>query len=185
MEQLRTVILPGELAKKFGKYHKMLVSSPAEAVRALCLTMKGFQEHLTTSHSRGIEYAVFVGKDNVGKDDLKIKSSADKPIKIVPIIKGSKQGVLQTVLGVALVVVGVVFQQPWAVQLGAALALGGVVQMLTPQTSTSSTDSSSKTSYTFSGPVNTTAAGNPVPLLYGELIVGSAVISAGIEAVDQ
>ena len=35
-------------------------------------------------------------------------------------------------------------------------------------------------SYTFSGPVNTTAQGQPVPVGYGRLIVGGAVISAGI-----
>lgn len=184
MQELRTIILPGELAKKFGKYHQLMVASPAEAVRALCVTLKGFQQHLTTSHTRNIEYAVFVGKQNVSKDDLKLKSSYEKVIKIVPIIKGSKQGVLQTVLGVALVVVGVVFQQPWAVQLGAAMTLGGIVQMLTPQTSTSSNGVDNGASYTFNGPVNTTAAGNPVPLLYGQLMVGGAVISGGIEAVD-
>ncbi|HNQ32149.1 MAG TPA: hypothetical protein PKJ93_00055, partial [Methanoculleus sp.] len=31
------------------------------------------------------------------------------------------------------------------------------------------------------GPVNTMAQGHPVPVGYGEMIVGSAVISAGIE----
>ncbi|MNL81044.1 Bacteriophage lambda tail assembly protein I [compost metagenome] len=40
-------------------------------------------------------------------------------------------------------------------------------------------------SYNFNGPVNTTAQGNPVPLLYGRMIVGSSVISAGIYAEDQ
>ncbi len=39
-------------------------------------------------------------------------------------------------------------------------------------------------SYTFNGPINTTAQGNPVPLGYGRMIVGSAVISAGITADD-
>ena len=33
--------------------------------------------------------------------------------------------------------------------------------------------------------VNVTAQGNPVPLLYGEMIVGSATISQGIYAEDQ
>jgi hypothetical protein len=40
-------------------------------------------------------------------------------------------------------------------------------------------------SYAFNGPLNTQAQGNPVPVLYGELIVGSAVLSAGITAKDQ
>ena len=37
-----------------------------------------------------------------------------------------------------------------------------------------------KPSYLFNGAVNTTEQGQPIPLLYGELIVGSAVVSAGL-----
>ena len=39
--------------------------------------------------------------------------------------------------------------------------------------------------HNFNGPVNTTAQGNPVPVIYGEMIVGSATISAGIYSEDQ
>lgn len=69
---------------------------------------------------------------------------------------------------------------------GVSLAAGGVVQMLSPQAklSTDSNNGDTSTSYVFSGAVNTTAQGNPVPLLYGRMTVGSAVISAGIEAED-
>jgi predicted phage tail protein len=37
-----------------------------------------------------------------------------------------------------------------------------------------------KPSFLFDGPVNTIAQGHPVPVGYGEMYVGSAVISAGI-----
>lgn len=185
MQELRTIILSGKLGKRFGKYHKLAVSSPAEAIRALCLTIKGFQEELSTSHFNNIEYAIFVGKNNLHKDDLTLRSD-NKDIKIVPLIRGSKQGVLQTIIGVVLIVVGVVFSQPWAVQLGAAMTLGGVVQMLTPQTATQTgSNADNGTSYNFNGPVNTSAQGVPVPLLYGTLLVGGAVISGGIQAEDQ
>ena len=71
--------------------------------------------------------------------------------------------------------------------LGTALMLGGVMQLLSPQQKGLSAKDSpdNGASYHFNGPVNTTAQGNPVPLLYGELIVGSAVISAGIYSEDQ
>ena len=71
--------------------------------------------------------------------------------------------------------------------LGTALMLGGVMQLLSPQQKGLSAKDSpdNGASYNFNGPVNTTAQGNPVPLLYGELIVGSAVISAGIYSEDQ
>lgn len=70
---------------------------------------------------------------------------------------------------------------------GIGIAAGGVIQMLSPQTKAlaSQDGPNNKASYSFNGPVNTSAQGNPVPVLYGEMIVGSAVISAGIYAEDQ
>ena len=68
------------------------------------------------------------------------------------------------------------------------MVLGGVVQLLSPQQSYDSASSVSpenKPSYNFNGPVNTTAQGHPVPLCYGRMIVGSAVISAGLETRQQ
>lgn len=184
MEQLRTIILSGELGRKFGKYHKLAVNSPAEAVKALCILLKGFRQELTLSRSRGLEYAIFVGKNNISKDELKINSAKDRNIRIVPVIQGSKQaGVLQTIIGVVLVVVG--FFYPPAMAVGIAMTLGGVVQMLTPQASTNSNKADNGTSYNFNGPVNTSAEGVPVPLLYGKCLVGGAVISGGIMAQDQ
>ena len=61
------------------------------------------------------------------------------------------------------------------------------MQMLAPQAKGLSAvdDPHNRASYSFNGPVNTSAQGNPVGLLYGQAIVGSAVISAGIYAQDQ
>lgn len=68
-----------------------------------------------------------------------------------------------------------------------SMAVGGVVQMLSPQVSglRMRQDPDNKPSYAFGGPVNTTASGNPVPLLYGQREIGGAIISAGIYAEDQ
>ncbi|MGS3334490.1 tail assembly protein, partial [Serratia marcescens] len=70
---------------------------------------------------------------------------------------------------------------------GAAMALGGVVQMLSPQAGglRMRQDQDNKPSYAFGGPVNTTAQGNPVGVLYGTREIGGAVISAGIYTEDQ
>ncbi|ETS30322.1 hypothetical protein PTE_03663 [Photorhabdus khanii NC19] len=65
---------------------------------------------------------------------------------------------------------------------GASMALGGVVQMLSPQQPGLRMRESldNKPSYAFGGPVNTTAQGNPVPVLYGTHEIGGTIISAGI-----
>ena len=66
------------------------------------------------------------------------------------------------------------------------MILGGVAQMIAPTAKSSdpSERPENQPSYVFNGAVNTTAQGHPVPVGYGRLIVGSAVISAGID-VDE
>lgn len=70
---------------------------------------------------------------------------------------------------------------------GAAMMLGGVVQMLSPQPSgiASKQSADNRASYAFGGVTNTAAQGYPVPLLYGKRLIGGAIISAGIYVEDQ
>nr|BAR30702.1 phage tail assembly protein [uncultured Mediterranean phage uvMED] len=89
---------------------------------------------------------------------------------------------------------------------GAALILGGTSQLLSPTISDSpgtfgatsptrarARDSftpenneiaDNRASYIFNGAVNLTAQGNPVPILYGRMRVGSVVVSAGLSVED-
>jgi predicted phage tail protein len=198
MNSLRTIRLYGKLGAQFGRVHRLAVESTAEAVRALCVMLPGFQTELITSKDRGIAYACFLGNANIGKEDLHLAGGSDD-IRIAPVMVGAKAGgVLNFVLGAVLVVVGFLGQtfgaayggSVWGAALtnmGIAMMAGGVVQMLSPQQNQSSAADKVENgaSYNFNGPVNTTAQGNPVPVLYGRMIVGSAVISAGILAQDQ
>ena len=72
--------------------------------------------------------------------------------------------------------------------IGASLVLGGVAQMISPQPDlaglTTGRDAARLESFTFSGIVNTSKQGMPVPIAYGRVFVGSAVISSGLD-VDQ
>lgn len=192
-EKLRTVRLYGKLGARFGRRFELAVASPAEAIQALCVLLAGFKRELLTSRDKGVTYAVFVGKRNLAKEELELPPGRGE-IRIAPVLVGNKRGgILQTILGAVLVVVGAVisFYGGGAgtplMQMGAAMMLGGVVQMLSPQPQGLSAKDSAQNgaSYNFNGPVNTSAQGNPVPVLYGEMLIGSAVISGGIYAEDQ
>lgn len=192
-EKIRTIRLYGRLGARFGRVHRLAVANAAEAARALCIVLPGFKQELLTSEERGIRYAVFFGKENIGEDRLH-EPPGRHDIRIAPVLQGSKRGgVLQTIVGVVLVVVGAVISFYGGgigaplMKIGAAMILGGVVQMLSPQPKGLSAKDSpdNGASYNFNGPVNTTAQGNPVPILYGRMTVGSAVISGGIYAEDQ
>lgn len=73
--------------------------------------------------------------------------------------------------------------------IGASLLLGGVTQLLAPVPEIGDLQDESerpedRPSYAFSGATNTVAQGRPVPLGYGEMVVGSHVVSAGIVTFD-
>ena len=65
--------------------------------------------------------------------------------------------------------------------IGIALALTGLSQMLTPVENVREEEQDPRRSFNFSGIQNTSRAGVPVPVIYGQTMVGSVVISAGIE----
>ncbi|HID8318539.1 TPA: tail assembly protein [Proteus mirabilis] len=198
---LKTIRLYGVLGAKFGREHKLDIDSPREAIKALSVLCDGFEPFLAKAHLKGLEFAVFKGKRNIAEDELYLDTTEE--IRIAPVIKGSKRGgFFQTILGVAMIGAAMMLGPAgWAAfgaggfaggalaMGGAAMALGGVVQMLSPQPRGLSVrqDADNKPSYAFGGVVNTTAQGNPVPLLYGldRREVGGAIISAGIYTEDQ
>jgi predicted phage tail protein len=206
-DRIRTIRLYGKLGVRFGRVHHLAVSSAAEAVRALGVLHQGFNRFLTESKDMGLAFAVFYGKRNIGHDQLGDPPS-NSDIRIAPVVQGSKaSGGLQVVLGVALIVAASFFTgglaaggaglfgasatagSAWAVagSIGISLALGGVAQMIagTQKGLSSSEAADNKPSYNFSGVKNTATQGNPVPLCYGEMVVGSAVASLSIVAEDQ
>lgn len=187
---LRNVRLGGVLGKKFGRLHQLAVGSAAEAAHALAQMLPGFEAFMMSSKDQGLEFAVFVDGENVDKDHL--ASPAARDIRILPIPTGRKSGGIMTIVGAILMVVGYIFiWTPFGTPLiyaGAALMAAGLIMMLSPQPTDnkSEDDPDKRASYAFNGPVNTQAQGNPVPILYGGPIqIGSAVISASIDAAEQ
>lgn len=187
---MKTIRLHGALAEKFGSTFKLAVKNPAEAVKALCVNLEGFESHLVNSRAADVLYQVKVDGLEVGKDELNFPAS--KEIHIIPVIAGAASGTAKLIVGAVLVTAGIlltVFSSGTAatiggymISAGVGLMLGGVIQLLTPvpKAPEPSEDPENKPSYVFNGPVNTTAQGQPVPIGYGRLIIGSAVVSAGI-----
>lgn len=187
---MRTIRLYGELGRRFGRIHRFDVSTPAEALRALCANFKGLQDYFMNAHEQKIQFRVATAGADLSKIE-QINDPASQTIKFIPVVVGAGgDGAFQTFLGIALIVTGAVIA-PFAPQAGAffintgiALTLGGIAQMLSPgpkapDPSDYESDRNKPNNY-FSGPVNTTAQGHPVPIGYGRLIVGGAVISASI-----
>lgn len=185
-EKLRTIRLYGKLGAKFGRVHRLAVSSTAEAIRALCIILPGFEKYLYEAPG---SYSVFIGGENIGPEAEQFhRPVGGDDIRIAHIPQGAKNGGLFSLIaGVVLVIVGVFTVNPYLVAIGVGFMLGGAMMMLSPvPKGADELDSAgNRSSYYFNGSVNTEAQGNPVPLLYGELICGSAVLSGGVYSEDR
>lgn len=188
IQKVRTIRLYGKLGALFGRVHRLAVKSPAEAVYALGKLYPGFNTYLSEAKSKGLAFAVFVGKANIGVNQLH-NPPGDKDIRIAPVAIGRKGGggIFMAIIGVVLIVVGAFTGNAPLMMAGGGMLIGGVMMSMSPQQKGLGTNdkAENRPSYNFNGAVNTEAQGHCVPLAYGEVMVGSAVISAGIYTEDQ
>ena len=190
---MKTIILNGQLGKMFGRRHKLDVKTAAEAVRALVANFPAIEKYLI--ETKGVGYRVKL--HDAPLQDIKELHHpvGGGTITITPVIGGAGRGLGQILLGAALIAVSFIpglnvavwagATTTWAsiaFSVGFSLALGGVAQMLAPAPKPGAPNErpENNPSYIFNGPVNTTAQGQPVPVGYGRLIVGGAVVSAGL-----
>lgn len=196
---MREIHLHGSLGRKYGKLFKLDVRTAGEAIRALGANFPQFLKDL-----RAGSWHVVRGKKvdsglSLDKDDISSFNLGQGALHIVPVVAGSKRaGLLKIVLGVVLigaafVLTGGTLAAAIGAQgtllggitgtqvalFGAAMALAGVSSLLTPQEKKK--EQSDDSSFTMTGPGNTTDQGVPVPLVYGEVITGGVLISGGYD----
>lgn len=198
MNDLKVIKLSGSLGRRFGVFHSLSVDSYHEAIRALSSQVDGFKDYMCSEVGSRMSYAIFVDGKNINISN-ESEWQAAKEIRIVPVPSGSKSGGLfQVALGAAIMVAafytgGASFAlmgefATGAFMMGGAVALGGVMQAISPQQGgfkMEDSGSKNKPSYAFGGAVNTISAGYPYPLPYGERTVGGAVLSSGSYSEDK
>mgnify|MGYP006924875531 CR=1 FL=1 len=201
---LTKIILEGEFAKVAKKKVWMLdCSSPAEAIQLISVNTGGairrwIREHLKDYKICEVECTYEDGRSEQLDTETFQMERQCKTIRFLPIFAGAggNNGVLQTIVGVVLIVVGAILAYPsggssttmmqfgWSmIGAGVGMALSGICTMLMSTSKDDDDDSSSN--YYFNGAQNTTNQGAPVPLVFGRCRVGSAVISSGIDITQK
>lgn len=193
---LTKVTLEGPMGKRFGREWSLAVSSPAEALRMINANQPGVFDWIRANLDKYERYRVTCEYEDGKKEDLDADSlplqRKLKALTFVPLVEGSGNWA-RIVLGTVLIAVAWWNPLGWGAaatvmgSMGASLVLGGVVGLLTPQPKLKQEEEGSgrRASNFFDGPVNTTAQGSPLQLIYGKsVLVGSHAISAKL-SIDQ
>ena len=191
--------LYGDLGEFIGhKEFEINANTPAKAVSFL---INNFPKAETYMNKR--YYAVLVNDVEIDETELHDLSGTQE-IKFVPVISGAGRGFGRFIFGAALIGASFLFPGAGAFGggsaaakaaaaaspfmagvgtfvsvVGASLALQGVNEMLFPLPEPD-LEGDPRVSFSFSGLQNTSRAGTPVPICYGEILTGSVVISGDI-----
>lgn len=115
-------------------------------------------------------------KKDIGNEEVEMPLGNTKTLHIMPYVAGAS-GAVRAIVGIVLVVVGVYFNQPWLVNIGASMALGGIVEVLTkPKNQTPTQPQDDKGTAVYNGAVNVTSQGGPIPVIYGRVGRASSTV---------
>ena len=198
---LRKIKLHGELAEFLGQDEfEAVVKTTAEAVKFLITNFPKLEAYMSNRY-----YQVLVGDNEI--DQGQIHDPVGKSeIHFVPVISGAGGSSFQRILiGGALigasflfpgagifgkagaeltggVVTGFAAKVGTAIStIGGAMVLSGVTEILFPLPTPDEQEDDPRISFNFSGVQNTSRAGTAHPIVFGEIVCGSVVISASVD----
>ncbi len=181
------VLLHGELGKKFGRKWELAAKSPNHAFRLINANTGTLLSWLREKASKYTLYRVVCeyqdgSKKVLSEQDYEMQQHKPlKRIRFTPVIVGAggDGGLINVIIGVALIVVGI-FTNPALIFMGASMLFGGISQMLAPKKKLGDR----RTSHYFNGTEQTYQQGAPVQLIYGRCLVSGQPISVE-SSIDQ
>jgi|TARA_A100001388_G_scaffold48255_1_gene31995 predicted phage tail protein len=189
---LKKIKVYGTLRKFLGQSEfDVDLNTPREAISFLVCNFKGIEEHMAEQF-----YTIQVGAKVITEDLLNLNTQDD--IKIIPVVHGNFFPILLgagALFGASAITAGTFLGSTLLVNaltaVGTSMLIDGVTQMLSPQqnnlspTGQDALDPAALASnYSFTGLTNISRAGIPVNLVYGEIVVGSIVVSNGVDTVQ-
>lgn len=196
----RKVYLEGVIAKKFGSEFTIYAESVADVWRCLTCNFPELREYLIDCHEKNVGFLCKVGDKGLDDEEEMLLTLGEGDIFISPQPAGSKSAlgkILAAIVIVALVAYtgGYAFFGNSAISFGTAiaatgtagmvavgvavsLALSGIQQMMAPDPSVDSPNTSAgENSYLFQGSEQSVLEGDPVPVAYGEIRIPGRPIS--------
>ena len=175
----------GRLRKFVGQStFKIKAKSAKEAFSFLINNFQGLREHIKDQ-----EYCIMAGDLRITEDLLDMQTESD--IKIVPVVHGElfflAAGALFTAWGTGATVLGITIGaalQSTFLAVGVNMLISGVQDMFFPQPDPfggSRQDDPQDQSYSFTGLLNNTKQGVPINIIYGEMLVGSTIVSSSVD----
>jgi predicted phage tail protein len=170
--------LHGILGKKYGRLHRFAIKEPRDVVRALEANYENFAKDVKDLLKKNIVYSIVADNQWVQGDSFTKKDKVKK-IDFAPCILGS--GPIAATYGIW---AAIAFYASIAISIASAVYayVQAGKQQYPEIPGAEGISSANSKSLAFSNRENVTEQGNPVPLVYGRLKVGSFVVQSSIKS---
>lgn len=191
----KQVVLGGYLGDRYGAEWNITAKSYYDIFQCIEANYPDFKTDLIEIVESGAGLDISTGGELITPEDF-INPLPDTTIYITPVPAGAKSGAAKLIAAAAIVAVTfwlspvtaalaagtgwTYFAVSTALLIAANLAITGIQQLLAPDPSVDDEEQD----YLFKGPENTVASGNPVPVLFGEMIIGGFIISSYVTGGD-
>ena len=167
--------LHGFLRNKYAKTVEVQGQNVFQVMRGLVHRFgKGFQKDVL-DHNWVIRLGSKQNGTDLHENEINQTLNANE-LHLIPATSGN-DATIRIITGVALFTFGAMTGQNWAMSIGAALVIGGAVELMNrPPNKGPEQDPSESGSYVYNGVVNVTTQGGPIPLTYGHMPYASSVV---------
>ena len=192
---MNKVRLVGDIGDRFGHEWAMNVSNYSELLQLIECQTTGFYNYLLEAEENGIRFLIQRADEYISVRELGL-SLNNEDIIITAIPMGAEETFQENPSGVDKIIIGVIlvvlawffpqFMEEWTTlskavigKIAFAIATVGVqlIQMGIAEMQASVQFSEDAEANLFQGPVTGVQQGLPVPVLYGELLIGGSPIS--------
>lgn len=176
---MTNVFIHGILGGIFGRQMRLSGGSATSILKGIEANRTGFIQKIIELSKEGTQYAVLVDGEEVDSTERFIEKRKIKSLHVLPIIIGSGDGGLGTVI--AQIIVNV------ALSVGVSFLMAALNKTAAPPSLMISVGGQSEAvdgrgrSYIFSNNQNTESQGSPIPIGYGRARVSSKIIQATIK----
>ena len=167
---MTTIKIHGILAKEYGESFSMELSRPRDVVRAIDANRDGFRKRMIDLQKSGLSYDILVDRKRMDTQEF-LSTKNPNEIDIVPLITGYGpvgMFVASLVVSIASALIQYALMDPGTIEGGESTVSGGTESLIFQ-----------------GGAANVASQGDPLPIGYGRLMVGSNIIQSSIKSIPQ
>ena len=167
---MTTIKIHGILAKEYGESFSMELSRPRDVIRAIDANRDGFRKRMIDLQKSGLSYDILVDRKRMDEQEF-LSTKNPNEIDIVPLIAGYGplgMFIASVVVSIASALIQYALMDPGTIEGGESTVTGGTESLIFQ-----------------GGAANVASQGDPLPIGYGRLMVGSNIIQSSIKSIPQ